>query len=101
MQTKSIWKKNSALPYPKIEEIQLLANGFDKVTSLFNAGIKTGFISKTKTGSICTLSDSAGDRQFSKDEWEQVVEQLGGYDKAYKTWLEHGKQIGTLVPWGS
>jgi len=88
--------KNAALPYPKIEEIQLLANGFDKITSLLNAGVKTNWIGK-KSKLVYTLLD----KQFDKDEWPQVIAGIGGYDTAYKSWKEHGIETGALIPWGA
>lgn len=94
--------KNAALPYPKIDKIQLLNQGFDKVTSLFEACVKTGYIAKTKTGEICTMfKDTEVERQFKEDEWPQTMGALGGYDAVYKAWVENGKQTGALIPWGS
>jgi recombination protein RecA len=94
--------KNAALPYPKIDKISLMDEGFDKVGSLFAAAVKTGFIDKTKTGDVCTMFKGTDvERQFKEDAWEQVLAELGGYDKVYQAWIEHGKQAGVLKPWGS
>jgi len=94
--------KNAHLPYPRIEMIELLDEGFNKVSSLFEAAVKTGYVSKTKTGDICTLFKGTDvERQFKEDEWIQIMAELGGYDTVYKAWIEHGKQSGVLNPWGS
>jgi len=94
--------KNAALPHPKIKEIALLNHGFDKVGSLLAACIKTEYIDKKETGEVCTMFKGTDVvRQFKVDEWPQVMAELGGYDKVYAAWIEHGKVTGALSPWGS
>lgn len=94
--------KNAPLPYPKVDKIELLDVGFDKVASLLEACIKTGYVDKKKTGEVCTMFRGTDvERQFKVDEWPQAIAELGGYDAVYKAWVEHGKQTGTLSPWGS
>lgn len=94
--------KNAPMDYFKINEMTLGANGFDRVQSLFHAAVKTGYIDKKPTGTVCTMFKGTDvERQFKEDEWTQVLNELGGYEAFYKAWLEHGKQSGVLNPWGS
>ncbi|MCI0558377.1 MAG: DNA recombination/repair protein RecA, partial [Nitrososphaera sp.] len=94
--------KNAHLPYPKIDSVELLDEGFNRVESLFAAAVKTKYIDKTKTGDVCTMFKGTDvERQFKVDEWPQVMAELGGYDAVYKAWVDHGKLAGVLNPWGS
>jgi len=89
--------KGSRLDYPEVKETLLLNTvGFDTQTSLLKAGCTSGWIDH-KSGS---KDYKFGDVSFPSRDWNQIVFDMGGIDKAYTTFITWCMKEGRINPWG-
>lgn len=89
--------KKSRLEKPRIKEVALMnTNGFDLTTELFEAGKDTGIIKRVNTQTY-----SLDDTEFSRKEWPNIVEGLGGADKTYDAFIQLGREKGMISPWSN
>jgi len=88
--------KKSKLRFPVIKEISLLNDsGFDLSLELLEAGIQVGMITKKNN-----LVFSMEDREFTRKDWPQVIEDWGGAQKAYEEFLVWLKNKDIIREWG-
>ena len=54
-----------------------------------------------KGAKIYTLYPGTGnDRQFSRAEWLELLEENGGYEAVEKNFYEQTEEMGFILPWG-
>ena len=89
--------KNSSLSYPEIKDTPLLnTSGFDLVSSLLEAGKKSGWVEHKPSAKFYTFEG----QNFAKTDWPDLVMALGGPDAAYKKFLNWCMSDGCINPWG-
>jgi recombination protein RecA len=93
--------KNAQLTEIEIGKVELREHGFDQNLSLLRAGVRTGWLTEQGAGRGLTYSLKLGEevKQFKQKGWADIVEQLGGYDEAYKLWIEKAKLDNYIRPW--
>lgn len=95
--------KGSSMSEPEIEEVALYnTHGFDTLGSLLIAGCKTGWVKHKKGSQDYAISDLAGDEDidFSKDNWENIVNDRGGLRVAYREFIDWCMEKGIMERWG-
>ena len=95
--------KGSSMSEPDINEVALYnTHGFDTLGSLLEAGSKTGWVRHAKQSKDYYISDPSGDGEidFSKDNWENVVNDRGGVHAAYQEFIKYCMDKGIMEPWG-
>jgi len=95
--------KNSSMSEPVIKEINLYnTHGFDTLGNLLEAGCRSGWIGHKKGSRTYTIADLAGDEDtsFSKEDWENVVNERGGLHKAYREFISWCMEQGVMENWG-
>jgi RecA/RadA recombinase len=95
--------KGSCMSQPDIKEVALYnTHGFDTLGSLLTAGCKTGWVTHSKGSQDYAISDLAGDEviDFSKANWENVVNDRGGLHVAYREFISYCMENGMMEAWG-
>ncbi len=89
--------KGSSMTQAMIKEIALLnTTGFDTEGNLLDAGINAGWIDHKFKSQEYRL----GDDVFPKVDWPAIVQQMGGIDAAYNTFLGWCQENSTMDNWG-
>ena len=88
--------KGSSMTAPQIKEILLLnTTGFDTIGNLLDAGISAGWVDHKERSKEYRL----GDDVFPRSDWPAMVQQMGGIDVAYGTFLDWCKDNSTMADW--
>jgi recombination protein RecA len=96
--------KGSCMSQPDIKEIALYnTHGFDTLGSLLDAGCKTGWVTHKKGSQDYTIPTLARDEEigFSRDNWENVVNDRGGLRAAYREFIDWCMDEGIMETWGT
>jgi recombination protein RecA len=95
--------KGSFLEYTRCKVNLLNRGGYDKIASLYEAMLMTGMLDKAKHARAATLmkDGEATEIQIKEDEFSGLVEQWGGYDAAYKLWVDDAVNRGKMKLWGA
>ncbi len=96
--------KGSCMSEPEIKEVALFnTHGFDTLGSLLTAGCKTGWVTHKKGSQDYAIADLAGDEMidFSKANWENVVNDRGGLHVAYREFIGWCMENGIMETWGA
>ena len=89
--------KNSSMTQAMIKEIALLnTTGFDTEGNLLDAGINAGWIDHKFKSQEYRLHDEV----FPRVDWPAIVQQMGGINAAYNTFLGWCQENGTMDTWG-
>jgi recombination protein RecA len=94
--------KGSFLEYNKFSVNLMNKGGYDKLLSLYEAMLLTGMLSKPKNARAATLmmNGEPTETQIKEEDFLGLVEQFGGYDAAYKAWVEDATARGVMRLWG-
>lgn len=89
--------RGASLEYPKFNVELKNEGGFDQIEGLKMAMLATSYADKPEHSKTITFYDGLQIRTTDFDEW---VDQCGGYDAVYLTWRKWATEKAILSPWG-
>jgi recombination protein RecA len=96
--------KGSCMSQPDIKEVALYnTHGFDTLGSLLTAGCTTGWVTHKKGSQDYSIHSLVDDEEinFGKAGWEQVVNDRGGLNVAYREFIDYCMEHGMMETWGT
>lgn len=84
-------------------QCSLIDGLFDPYESLMYAMIDSGLLLHSKGSPMVTLDPGEGPEQtktFKRLEFREVIDEMGGYAKVYKAWLNWCHSKGKITLWG-
>ena len=80
--------------------VPLIDGTYDLTEGLFEAGLLTGMIDhQPRSKSYTLFKDSEIQQEFSRSDWNAIVEEFGGPGKMYEIWKEDAIERGAFSPW--
>ena len=89
--------RGASLEYPRFNVELKNEGGFDHIEGLKCAMLATSYAEKPESGRTITFHDGC---QIRNQDFEEWMDQSGGYDAVYLKWRKWCVEKGILQPWG-